>query len=197
MYRQCLAQENEEENEESHTEEYQRIHGIIKTLPAVHAFDEASTAPVVFKTLNYKELVSLPRQHQTKQAALRVHTQQDLAGFLKPEATLHQQVIWQLHEVLCEHQDSKAGQTRIACWHHSMDGKGIDAGLVPDVNATVSPLNGNTANAVAISSAVAQKVSSSFIAGLLLMVLYRLLLTAIKFSQNQMCHISLILPTLM
>ena len=57
--------------------------------------------------------------------------------------------------MLHEHRDSKAGQTRIARWHHSTDGKGIDVGLVPDVDATVSPLNGNTANAVAISSAVA------------------------------------------
>ena len=57
--------------------------------------------------------------------------------------------------MLCEHRDSKAGQTCIAHWHHSTDGKGIDARLVPDVDATVSPLNGNTANAVAVSSAVA------------------------------------------
>jgi hypothetical protein len=113
-----------------------------------------------YEDLDYEMLVSMRRQHQTRQAALGVRNK-------KPKekgdrtVSIRRQTIVQFHEALKAAQDEIAigtGKEREARWRQSARGgtRSLTDGLAAPV-----PASGNAYNADVNATIVAQKVFSS------------------------------------
>lgn len=96
--------------------------------------------------LDFTSLFEMRKLHQTRQAALGVRTNQDLSS-VRPDTT-YQQLTRRFHQALREHQDSCAsrpapGAKRNERWQEKDPGK---------------KHSGNSANAEAVATAVANRV---------------------------------------
>ncbi|KAF8809165.1 hypothetical protein BYT27DRAFT_7210458 [Phlegmacium glaucopus] len=113
-----------------------------------------------YSDLNFKMLINMRHHHQTKQAAMGVHTKKFKADS-SHETTMHGKIICKLHETLKEAQDDVVvgtGADRGWRWtDNHAPAPGGRGGIIDNV-AAPEILVGNAANAVLAAAAVAKRV---------------------------------------
>jgi hypothetical protein len=142
-FSQELAQLDDELLEEITAEEYQHLCEFQTNLPELQTSDELSKplghGGITIDDLDFTPLVDMRRRHQTRQAALGVHTRKSKST--DPDITLKQNIVRSMREVLKE-QDDRAVGTGCEC----------------SARWGTSDATGNSANAAAAAVTLAKKV---------------------------------------
>jgi len=165
--RQCIADVDEDAEEEILAREYEDLQAVVKSFPPVQFQDEAAQplghGVLTLGALDFKALIDMRYAHQTCSADKGVrtrHSQREREGE-KTTPTLCGSIIHQFHEALKEAQDDQAigtGYERSARWTTNRvpapgahDGK-IEGALAPAL------ATGNSANAAVTAAAVVKQV---------------------------------------
>jgi len=113
IYRQQFTVIDDDELEEVVSDKYTRIQDVSRlhdiSIPAVQLADDPSRPlghnAMQHGDLDFEMLITMRRQHQTKQAATGVRTRKFKADSSQSETTMHGKIIHKLHEMLKEAQD--------------------------------------------------------------------------------------------
>jgi len=181
--------------EEVIAEEYMQVQTTLKqlrNLPPLQLPDEVSKpmghGRLHYTQLDYKSLVDMRRNHQTKQAATGVRTRK-----ADPDSTasIRGQIVQEFHRVLRAAQDTESavgtGLERQVRWRTAAPG-GAE-GVVNGQKAK-EPASGNSANAAAVAATAADQVSHLINVIVLLHCVYvsRLLFAVSACLRKQRCQ---------